>query len=348
MWESEITDNRRMTHTNVTLARVAIAAGVSLKTASRVLAGEPHVAPQTRERVLKEARVLGYRRNAAASLLASGQQADAISVIIGDMTNPFYAAMAQGIEERAREHRMILSLSSSGEDPDTEWELAKGAARQRSRALIVVSSMEDNSQYLDLVRTGLTVVFVDREPRAIQADSVVLDNEAGGRLAATHLLEHGHTRISYVGDYEWLPTQQARLAGFSDAMSEAGISNWEHLVRKDAHDVARAREIVRELLDLEAPPTAFVGGNNRSALAILHEVYSRYPVGRRPAMIGFDDVEWAGVLGLSVISHDSRDMGRQAADLAFARIEDPSKEAKMIELPVALTERGSGERPPFS
>ena len=253
MWESEITDDRRMTHTNVTLARVAIAAGVSLKTASRVLAGEPHVAPQTRERVLKEARVLGYRRNAAASLLASGQQADAISVIIGDMTNPFYAAMAQGIEESAREHRMILSLSSSGEDPDTEWELAKGVARQRSRALIVVSSMEDNSQYLDLVRTGLTVVFVDREPRAIQADSVVLDNEAGGRLAATHLLEHGHTRISYVGDYEWLPTQQARLAGFSDAMSEAGISNWEHLVRKDAHDVARAREIVRELLEFGGP-----------------------------------------------------------------------------------------------
>ena len=347
IWESYIEDNWRMAHTNVTLAEVAHAAGVSLKTASRVLAGEPHVAPKTRERVLKQARVLGYRRNTAASLLASGQQADHMTVITADMTNPFYASLAQGVEECARERHMVLSLSSSGEDADTEWELAKAAARQRSRVLIVVSSMEESSRYLDLLRTGMAIVFVDREPRGIQADAVVLDNLAGGSMAATHLLGHGHRHIAYVGDYEWLPTQQARREGFARVMEQAGVRGWESLIRTGAHDVEGARLITRELLQRSDPPTAFVGGNNRSALAILHEVHEHYPDEQSPAVLGFDDVEWASVLGMSVVAYDPVDIGRQAANLALSRIENPDREPRVVRLPVSLTERGSGERPPY-
>ncbi|MGO1594426.1 MAG: LacI family DNA-binding transcriptional regulator [Ancrocorticia sp.] len=333
---------------SVTLAQVAEASGVSLKTASRVLAGEPNVAPKTRERVLGVARSLGYRRNAAASLLASGQQAEVITVITGDITNPFYASIAQGLEERTRERRMILNLSSSNENVETEWELATSAARLRSRALIVVSAMEDHSRYLDLLRTGMTVVFVDREARGIEADSVVLDDEAGGKMAAAHLLGFGHERIAYIGDYEWLPTQQWRLAGYTQAMEQAGAHGWQELVRTGAHDVESARKVAGALVEREDSPTAFIGGNNRSALAILQELRLRYPAAVRPALIGFDDVEWASVLGMSVISSDPVEVGRQAADLAIARIEDPSRDAQIVRLPMTLTARGSGERAPFS
>lgn len=335
-----------MGRSSVTLAQVAEAAGVSLKTASRVLAGEPHVAAATRDRVIEQARNLGYRRNAAASLLASGEQAEHITVITGDITNPFYARLAQGVEESVRENGMTLSLSSSGEDSDREWALAMTAARQRSRALIVVSAMEDNSCYLDLLRTGMPVVFVDREPRGIEADSVVLDDVAGGAMAAEHLLSHGHQRIAYIGDYEWLPTQRGRLEGFSDAMRAANIESYEDLVRTGAHDVHGARQIVHELLDEPEPPTAFVAGNNRSSLAIFHEVRQQFRDGAEPAVIGFDDVEWASVLGMSVISRDSAEVGQEAVNLAFARISDPSREPRHVMLPLELIERGSGERRP--
>ena len=333
---------------NVTLKQVADAAGVSLKTASRVLAGEPYVAAATRAKVVSAAKSLGYQRNAAASLLASGEKADYITVITGDLTNPYYARLALGIEEQARERHMMLSLSSSAEDPSTEWELAQTAARQRSRALIVVSSMDDHSRYRDLQRSGMVVVFVDREAREIKADSVVLDDVEGGRLAAHHLLAQGHRDIAFIGDYEWLPTGRRRIQGFGEIMEAEGVPHWRDFVRTGAHDVEGARAIVRDLLEGPRVPTAFVAGNNRSSLAVLHEITGRDPAGQRSALIGFDDVEWASVLGMSVISCDPSVVGTEAVKLAFARMADPNREPRVVTVPLTLTARGSGERPPYS
>jgi len=331
----------------VTLAQVAERSGVSLKTASRVLGGEPHVAPATRDHVLTAARALGYQRNAAASLLASGRRADYLGLITGDLTNPFYATLAQGIEEQARVHHLRLSLSSSGESPDVEWELAQKMADQRCRALIVVSSMEDHAGYEVLQRTGMPVVFVDRPARGVDADSVVLDNVRGGELAAQHLLDLGHRDIAYIGDFDWLPTQRGRFEGFARTMDRADAGEWRALVRTGAHDVAGAREAARDLLDGGRRPTAFVAGNNRSSLAVLQELVLMSPdPACRPALIGFDDVEWADVLGLTVIAHVPGELGRQAVDLVIGRLRDPDRRPVSVTVPVRVIARGSGERPP--
>jgi LacI family transcriptional regulator len=331
----------------VTLAQVARASDVSLKTASRVLGGEPHVASATRERVLSAARSLGYQRNTAASLLASGRRADYLGLITGDLTNPFYAALAQEIEESTRVHHLRLNLSSSGESPETEWELARSLSDQRCRALIVVSSMSDHAGYGELQRTGMPVVFVDRPARGVEADSVVLDNVRGGQLAAEHLLALGHRDIAYIGDYDWLPTQRERFEGFARAMERSGAGPWRDLVRTGAHDVPGAREAVQGLLSGARAPSAFVAGNNRSSLAVLQELVSRFPQpASRPAIVGFDDVEWAEVLGLTVIAHEPGEMGRRAVDLVLGRLGDPDRAPVSLVLPVRVIARGSGELPP--
>ncbi len=320
---------------------------MSLKTASRVTGGEPHVSSGTRERVLVAARALGYQRNTAASLLASGRRADYLGLITGDLTNPFYAALAQRIEETARTHHLRLSLSSSGESPEVEWELARSMANQRCRALVVASSMSDHGPYEQLQRTGMPVVFVDRPARGVSADSVVLDNLRGGELAAQHLLERGHRDIAYIGDFDWLPTGRQRLEGFSRTMNRAGIRQWRDLVRTGAHDVALARQIVRELLASGRRPSAFVAGNNRSSLAVLQELVVLSPDPQsRPAIIGFDDVEWAEVMGLTVIAHAPGELGRQTVELVLDRLRDPDRDPVSITVPVDVIPRGSGERTP--
>lgn len=323
-----------------TLAQVAARAGVSLKTASRALGGESYVSAETRERVMAAAADLDYQRNAAASLLASGRLADSIGLVTGDFTNPFYSALAQAIEDEIRPHGIHLSVANSRESADQEWRLSQDLADRQTKALIVVSAMPDHSDYAQLQARGIPVVFVDRPAENLAADSVVFDNRAGGRIAAQHLREAGHSRIAFIGDYSWLPTYRQRLAGMGDVLDDSGASAWRALLRTDAHDVASARAQTAELLALDEPPTAIVAGNNRILLGAMEEIGTGDP-SSRPALVGFDDVEWARVLGITVVTGDVEALGRRAARLAMARLADRTSPAERVALPMRLVARTS-------
>jgi len=323
-----------------TLAQVAEHASVSLKTASRALSGETYVSDATRERVLSAAGELGYQRNSAASLLASGRLADSVGLITGDFTNPFYSALAQAVEDELRPHGIHLAVANSGESADQEWRIACDLADRQTRALLVVSASPRHSQYAALVARGIPVVFLDRPPIELAADSVVFDNRSGGRIAAQHLRDAGHERIAFIGDYSWLPTFRGRLEGMSEVLDPSPNAAWRELLRSDAHDAASARGRTAELLALPEPPTAVVAGNNRALLGVMEAVSEIAPE-ERPAVVGFDDVEWARVLGVTIVSGDTEALGRRAAGLAVRRLADRTRTAENVELPMRLIARGS-------
>ncbi|MFJ4223499.1 LacI family DNA-binding transcriptional regulator [Microbacterium sp. NPDC089695] len=320
-----------------TLAQVAARAGVSLKTASRALGGESYVSEKTLASVLTAAAELDYQRNAAASLLASGRLADSIGLITGDVTNPFYSALAQAIEDEIRPRGMHLSVANSRESAEQEQHVAGDLADRQTTAVITVSAMTDHSGYAQLQARGIPVVFVDRPAENLAADSAVFDNHEGGRLAARHLIEAGHRRIAFIGDYAWLPTYRQRLAGMGEVLDETD-AEWRDLLRTDAHDVASSRACMRDLLALDEPPTAVVAGNNRILLGVMEEVAERRDA---PAVIGFDDPEWARVLGVSVVTGDVEDLGRQAARLAVARLGDRTRPVETVTVPMRLIARRS-------
>ncbi|OAN33980.1 LacI family DNA-binding transcriptional regulator [Microbacterium sp. H83] len=321
-----------------TLAQVAARAGVSLKTASRALGGESYVSEKTLASVLAAAAELDYQRNAAASLLASGRLADSIGLITGDFTNPFYSALAHAIEDEIRTRGMHLSVANSRESAEQEQLVAHDLADRQTKAVVTVSAMTDHAEYAQLQARGIPVVFVDRPAENLAADSVVFDNREGGRLAAQHLIEGGHHRIAFIGDYAWLPTYRQRLAGMGDVLDAAG-ERWRDLLRTDAHDVASSRERTRELLALDDAPTAIVAGNNRILLGVMEEISAG--TDDRPAVIGFDDPEWARVLGVSVVAGDVEALGRDAARLALARLGDRTRAFESVVLPMHLLARRS-------
>ena len=323
-----------------TLAQVAERAGVSLKTASRALGGEAYVSEDTRSRVLAAAAQLDYQRNAAASLLASGRLADSIGLVTGDFTNPFYSALAQAIEDEIRPRGIHLSVANSRESPDEERRVTRDFADRQTKALIVVSALPDHSEYAQLQARGVPIVFIDRPAENLAADSVVFDNRAGGRLAARHLREAGHSRIAFIGDFAWLPTYRERMAGMADVL-DGDAPVWRELVRSDVHDVASARSATAELLALDEPPTAIVAGNNRILLGAIEEIGTAHG---GPAVIGFDDAEWARMLGITVVSGDVEALGRQAAALAVRLLADRRHAPEQIVLPMTLTVRESSAR----
>lgn len=316
-----------------------------MKTASRALGGESYVSEATRDRVLSAARDLDYQRNTAASLLASGRLADSIGLVTGDFTNPFYSALAQAIEDEIRPHGIHLSVANSRESADQEWRVVQDLADRQTKALIVVSAMPEHTAYLQLQARGIPVIFIDRPSEDVDADSVVFDNREGGRIAARHLLESGHSRIAFIGDYDWLPTFRERHAGMGDVLDSSDAAGWGALVRADTHDVAAARARTAESLALPEPPTAIVAGNNRIMLGVMEELSSAQPA-HRPAVLGFDDVEWARVLGVSVVTGDVEQLGRRAAQLAVRRLADRSAAWEHAMLPMHLITRGSAEATP--
>jgi LacI family transcriptional regulator len=319
---------------------VAHSAGVSLKTVSRVINAEAGVAPATAARVVEAIDALGFERNDLARSLRQGGSSATLGLVIEDVSNPFYAAVAQAIEAAARDRDFLLITASAREDAQRERELAGALLRRRVDALLIVPAGPDH-RYLATART----VFLDRPPGGIEADTVLLDNLGGARSAVEHLIAQGHTRIACVADEADLYTAHERLAGYRDALRAADIQEDPSLVITGNRDVRAAQAAVEHLLGLpdRRRPTAIFSANNRNTVGALHALAGR---AREVALVGFDDFELADLLGTSVVRADPWRLGEQAAALAFARLDGDARPPLQIVVPTELVPRGSGEVAP--
>ncbi|NUS04557.1 MAG: LacI family DNA-binding transcriptional regulator [Nonomuraea sp.] len=319
---------------------VASAAGVALKTVSRVVNDEPGVHPATAERVRAAIDRLGYSRNESARGLRRGMTAT-IGLVIEDVADPFYAGLSRAVEDVVIEHGCLLLSGSSGEEPGRERELVETFCARRVDGLIVVPAGDDHAYLRGELETGTPVVFADRPPGPeIDVDTVLADNAGGAEQAVLHLLEHGHHRIAFLGDDPAIYTAAERLNGYHKALG--GLFDPRLVaMRPPALDDVRAD--LGRMLALDDPPTALFTGNGRLTVAALRAL-----AGRRLTLVGFDDFELADLRepGVSVVAQDPAWMGRVAAELLFRRLRGDQGPSEHLELPVRLIPRGSGELPP--
>jgi LacI family transcriptional regulator len=319
---------------------VARHAGVSVKTVSRVINGEPGVADATTARIEEAIDALRFQRNDLARSLRSGQRSHTLGLIIEDFANPFYSAITQAVEAAAREHEYLLITASAREDPERERELVVALLRRRVDALLVVPAGPDH-RYIGQQGANTPMVFLDRPAGGVGADTVLLDNAGGARQAVEHLLAHGHKRIACIADDAALYTARERLAGYRAALTAGGITPDPDLARLGNHTAARAEETVRGLLALPARrrPTAVFTANNRNTIGALRALRGGPPV----ALVGFDDFELADLLGTTVVRSDPFRMGAEAARLAFLRLDGDAARPRRRSIPTELVARGSGE-----
>lgn len=325
-----------------TMRDVAAAASVSLKTVSRVVNGEPGVAAATAARVSSAIAQLGFRPNDLARSLRPGQSATTLGLVIGDVSNTFYSAIARAVEDVAKRHAYRLVTGSSDEDPAAERELVLDLCQRRVDGLIIVPAGTDHRYLLREIELGTKVVFIDRPPGRIRGDLIVLDNVNGARQAVEHLIRQGHRRIAMVGDRPDINTQVERFQGYREALAEHRLKLDETLVREGAHDVPQAQAAVTSLLAMRKPPTAIFTANNLITLGALRAMRAGE---RRLALVGFDDFELADMLPvpITVVRSDAAEIGRQAAELLFARLAGDARPPQKIVLPTELVIRGSGE-----
>ncbi|MBN9794024.1 MULTISPECIES: LacI family DNA-binding transcriptional regulator [unclassified Pseudonocardia] len=324
-----------------TMRDVARQAGVSVKTVSRVFNEDRHVLPETRRRVEEALAALNYTPNMLARTFRDGRS-PVIGLAVPSISDPFFAAIADGVEQVAAQHDMSVLITSLGAEGAREEGIVESLLRRQLGALVMAPTATDQG-YLSRWSSKLPLVFVDRPPRGIDADCFVEDDLGGARTATAHLIDRGHRRIAFVGNSEDISTTANRLHGYRAALEEAGLPFERDLVLLGATTAAGAGRAAAALAAADPAPTAVFSSDAQTTMVLVPALS-----GRRLAIAAFGDFPMAATLSpaLTVVDQDPDALGRLAAQRVLHRLEGDDREpSSLVTLPVRLIERASC-RPP--
>lgn len=337
-----------------TITDVAEAAGASRSTTSRALSGTGYVSPEVRDRVRKAAKRLGYVPDAMARGLKQ-RTSNTIGLLVSDLRNSFYAQLASGTSQAARQRGFAIMLTDTGghrpgggaATQTEEIDAADVFLGQRVAGVIVTPVSPTVTSHL--TDRQLAVVEVDRSFGSKAADAVMVSNADGASEATEHLIGLGHRRIALIIDELDWTTGRQRHAGYESALRAGGVEVSDELVVASGWNADDARRAVRTLLLRTDRPTAVFAANNviaEGAWRAAAELDLAIP--EDLSLIGFDDAPWMSMVSppVSTVSQNPYALGEAAVHQLLERIAEPSAPRRQIVLGTELISRGSTGRVP--
>lgn len=325
-----------------TVRDVAARAGVSASTVSRVLGGTYPVAKATRARVMRAVRDLDYVVNAHARALG-GSTNKTVAFVVDDVTGPFYAHIARGVEEQAAVEGRLCMLCTTHGDPQRVLAVVETMREQRADAVIVVGGAWEDKAYQDrmthfahaLDRVGSRLVLVGRPPlgNGVPATVVDYDNEGGAFAMTTHLLSAGHQRVAFVGRIPGLSTSTQRISGYTRAHEMLGLRPDPALIINGSYSRSHGYQATRELVRSGADFSAVFAATDMVAAGVLQalrEAGVRVP--DDVAVSGYDDIPLAIDVypALTTVNIPHEELGRAAVRLALHRDEFPESQHHVL------------------
>jgi LacI family transcriptional regulator len=306
-----------------TINDVARLAGVSTSTVSHVINGTRPVREETRLRVEEAVRATGYRRDGLARALRRNRT-DSIGLIVSDVSEPAFAAMARGVEREATAAGYTVLLANSGEDPDLEARILQVLTERRVDGLVVAPVARSRREEIAAVlEQGTPVVVMDRLG-GVRADQVGVENTAPMRELVLHLVAHGHRRIALAAGDTDVPTIAERRRGYLEALGEAGIDADDSLVVEGGGLADETRERMLEVLRRPAVPTAVVAASTETAVGVLEAArLLGLAVPDDLAFATFDGFPHADLFrpGVTTVAQPALDIGATAMQLLLSRID---------------------------
>jgi len=331
-----------------TIADVARHAGTTPTTVSRVLNESGYVRDTVRSRVLAAVEELRYIPNANARNLKT-RQSRTLGIVIGDLLNPYSAALADAVQRVAMDRGYATFVSSAAsDDVESEISVLDAFHRQRVAGLIVATlpTAASDQKLLRLAEHRLPLLLVGRTLAHPRVDAVSANFRRGGLLCTQHLIEFGHRRIAFIGARLSDAPRVNRLRGYLDGLEQAGITVREDYVIGHPNGNPSPRysthlagyQAVHQLLQLRPRPTAIFARNDYTAvgaLQALREAGLRVP--EDVSLAGFDNIPLASVVSpaLTTVSQPTEEEGRLAAEFLIARIERPNEDIARRELTLA-------------
>ena len=336
-----------------TMRDVAALAGVSLSTVSRVTNGDPIVAQRSHVQVLAAIEQLHYSPNLNASHFRRHDgRSFTVGLLLHDVSNPALGIFERAIQKVAEAHGYDLLAASGTDDPERERDIIERLIARRVEGLIVMPAGDDHRYLQREQMSGTVIVFLDRPPSFLAADSVVVDNRAAAARGVTHLLNGGHRRVAYLG-YRgpawpgaggW--TNSERYAGYCEALRKRRVQPAPGLVRQNLFTAELAEAATLDLLGQAGPPTALFTAQASITIGAITTL-RKLKKSRTTAVVGFDDFAAAGLLdpGVTVVAQDLWAQGSLAAEVLFRRLQGDRSQITEHIVKAKLVQRGSGEIP---
>jgi len=329
----------------VTLHDVAHHAGVSKSTVSLVLQGSSQVRDQTREKILRSIEETGYVYNRKAAGLRQSQHSDLIGILINSFVTPYSAEILNYFEQLALQNNLVPMIASNSEQLEQQERLIRLYMEHNVGGFIICPAPNTSVSWLDKIwRNGFPLVQIMREVPFSQFPAVVADNHNGVLEATRHLIKLGHKKIAFVGGEEAISDYHGRLAGYRDAMSEAGLQVPEGYVHPVRQGRAAGRQVLKALLDYDSNVSAIVCFSDLMAYGILS--MSRelgIEVGKDLAVIGFDDLADSCLThpALTTVRVQPKEFAINALEMLQSHIQDKQAKAERRVIPAKLIIRES-------
>lgn len=324
---------------------VSQAAGVSIKTVSRVINNERYVRPATRARVEAAMASLGFQPSQAARALAGGRSFQ-IALVCSN-PGPYYLhGLIGGLRGRcAAEGVRLIVHAYEVETEELGADVLTFFRQMGFDGAILTPPIADHEPVLDeLERAGTPYVRISPATQLDRGASVSIDNEAAARAMTRRLIDLGHRRIGFVIGHKGFAVSEQRLGGYLDALRECGIPLDGNLIQQGWFSFRSGQDAAEALLDCKLAPTAIFASSDDMAAGVLSVAHQRgLRVPHDLSIAGFDDTDLASLVwpSLTTVRQPIREMAEKAAELLFSGSE------KRVVLPVELIERAStGACPP--
>jgi len=335
-------------YSKITLKNIAESLGISISTVSRVLAGKSEkyrISTKTAERVRLEAQRTGFHPNQIASALRL-KRTHTIGLIIPDISNPFFAAIARQVEMEAAKRGYFIILCDSRDSTDIEIEYI-ALLQARSVDGMIISPVGTSGEHLIALRNaGVPVVLVDRFFPDLPIPYVTSENRSGAFDAVTNLVNHGHRRIACVRGIFGSSTADERLHGYREALKQHGISFDAKLVAGDDFSYDSGYTATKKLFSTasSAPSALFSQGIliTFGILKALEEMHISIP--EDVSIISFDDHYYTAFLStpLTTVAQNKESIGEHAVKLLFRQFNrGVDKVTEGVLIPTTLVERNS-------
>ncbi|MCA9979432.1 MAG: LacI family DNA-binding transcriptional regulator [Anaerolineales bacterium] len=325
----------------ISIKDVALEAGVSTATVSRVLANKPHVSPKLKQKVWTAVEKLDYRPNLIARSLRS-QKSSTLGLIVSDIRNPFFTAISRAVEDTAHKQGYSVFLCNTDEDPEKEL-LYLNLMQDEHVAGLIFSPTRHSAEHFADLHIHFPTVIIDRQVTAPNVDMVLIDNVMAGYTLANHLLENGYRRIGGLFG-EASTTGRLRRQGLEQALREFGLEPMPELMQFVAPKIETGREPALALLDTAVPPDALFTTNSLLTAGALMAIRERQlHIPQDIALVGFDETIWSQLVEppVTLVAQPTEEIGRTATELLLKRIANPERSMRQVILQTSLLVRGS-------
>lgn len=327
----------------VTIVDVARQSGVSLGTVSRVINNDVHVAPDTREHILKVMQEMGYVANRQARSLR-GSKTNVIGVLAPDLGTGYIGEIMHGIDNELGLAQLDLMLFTTHRTAIKEVNYVANLVRGMVDGLLLVLPRNPADYTGTLTRRKFPFVLIDHQGGGTPCMAVGATNWQGAYQATEYLIKLGHKRIGFITGWKDLGAATDRLAGYKSALRTYHLSEDPQLIYEGTFARLDGYAGASALIDIDNPPTAFFASNDDMAMGVMDAVHNRgLRIPEDISIVGFDDIPQAALVrpALTTVRQPLEQMGGVATQMLIDLIQNPEKRIERIELPTELIVRGS-------